>query len=200
MVAKNDPKSTPDTADKGDGWRLSAEELAENEKIFGGKTVEKKDASEQGLDTFTRLTKIDRHYDDKALREDVDFDEYLRGIQHTVVNALDFVGTGEEYLLEDNYVRLPQKEPAIIREFELRTGDQGNGQYCVIHVLGKGNRKYVFSTGAQFSILEQLVDIAEQTGRTHDIYLPNGFFVQLCESTDESAGKTYNWTKVLIAR
>lgn len=161
-----------------------AKAIAENERIYsddatalarrelGAEIVNWSNSQELAPEADLPRPAAGRIYTDDDLREIVDFDAFLDHLGSTAISADDYIGSGATVLLGDERMQLVG-EPFIILQFNFTRGDFG-GYYAYVEVLTKHNHRYAFMSGAQFSIRDQLAQIAIQTQQFHGIVCRKG--------------------------
>jgi hypothetical protein len=158
-----------------------AKAVAENERLFAEKTglakrelgaeiVNWKNSEELGPDID--LPSASYRYTDDELRAIIDYDAYLDHLGATAIAAEDYIGSGATILLGDDKMRLVG-EPFVILQYNFTRGDYG-GYYVYVECLTKNGTRYAFTSGAQFSIRDELASIAVRHGIFNGIVCRKG--------------------------
>jgi hypothetical protein len=131
-----------------------------------------------------------RQLSDADLRALVSFEEYLAEYADEVIKSEDFVGSGAERLVKDEWMAVLMNVPVAIIQFNFTDSAEFNSWFVHCEVITAKNHRYALTSGAKFGIRDQLYDLAVKEQRFNHVICENGLIDQPWSWTDPDSGKT----------
>lgn len=128
-------------------------------------------------------------FSDQELRDLVSFEDYLSEFAEQLAQPEDFVGSGAERLVHDEWLALVGKPCAIV-QWNFTESAEFNSWFIHVEVIDEHNRRYAFTSGAKFGIRDQLYDYSVKTGKFNHVVCYKGLVDRPWSWTDPETQKT----------
>lgn len=135
-----------------------------------------------------------RAFTDQDLRDLVSFEDYLAEFSDSITKSEDFVGSGAERLVKDEWMAVLMNLPVAIVQWNFTESAEFNSWFVHCEIITAKNHRYAMTSGAKFGIRDQLYDrsIKEQdeSKRFNHVLCENGLIDMPWSWTDPETGKS----------
>jgi hypothetical protein len=127
-------------------------------------------------------------FSDQDLRDIVDFEDYLAEYAEEMAASEDFIGSGSQVLIKDEWMRLIGTPLAII-QWNFTDSQEFDSWFVWVEVIDQHNARYAFSSGHKFGIRDQLYERSAKTGQFNHVIVRKGLVDADWTWTDPETGK-----------
>lgn len=131
-----------------------------------------------------------RAFSDQDMRALVSFEDYLAEFGEEIVRSEDFVGSGSERLVKDEWMAVLMNVPVAIVQYNFTESAEFNSWFVHCEIITAKNHRYSLTSGAKFGIRDQLYDLAVKENKFNHVLCEGGLIDQPWSWTDPESGKT----------
>ena len=130
-----------------------------------------------------------RAFTDQDMRALVSFEDYLAEYADEITRSEDFVGSGSERLVRDEWMAVLMNVPVAIVQYNFTESAEFQSWFVHCEIITAKNHRYALTSGAKFGIRDQLYDLAVKENKFNHVLCENGLIDQPWSWTDPESGK-----------
>lgn len=131
-----------------------------------------------------------REFTDQDLRTLVSFEDYLAEFGEEILRSQDFVGSGSERLVKDEWMAVLMNVPVAIVQWNFTESAEFNSWFVHCEIITAKNHRFALTSGAKFGIRDQLYDLSVKENKFNHVIAEGGLIDTPWSWTDPESGKT----------